>query len=93
MFVKCIICFGELKRVFVLSSLKLALLTHEASPNSKTLKRATLNCPNSVNYHLELHVIVTSLSFFYQVSYIMFFDVHTKYLCSLRKSHTLATIQ
>ena len=48
----------------------------------------TLNCLRSVGYHMELRVVTTFYQLclvFYQVSYVMFFDVHTKYLCSLSK--------
>ena len=36
--------------------------------------------------------VTTGIILFYQVSYIMFFEVLTNYLCSLSKNHILSEI-
>ena len=46
----------------------------------------TLFCVISAGYHFELHVAITfHHNYFYQVSYIIFFGVHTNYLFYLGK--------
>ena len=50
-FVECTICFGELREVSS-TSFQLAPLTHEASHNTKELKRACIEL--STLWHFEL---------------------------------------
>lgn len=59
--------------------------------SSLLLFETTLNCVIIVDYQLELSVAITllpsnflAISFFYQVSYMMFIDVQLT-LCSLSK--------
>ena len=63
------------------------MYTNKPSQISLTLSTtlATLDCPISVGYHLELRVPINS----YQLSYITFFGVHTDHLWYLGKKMIL----
>ena len=56
---------------------------------SKTAYWFIVFCLVSMGCHSEVHVAITffllMLSFFYQLSHIIFFGVHTYYVCYLSK--------